>query len=269
MFRLGMRLTLRSGREALIRLIVTSAAVAVGVAILLAVLADFHAFEANNNRPFWEGTTAMRGSQHSSASVELWNYSDEVFRGQTIERLDVAALGPKAPVPPGISRLPGSGQYYASPALAALLRTVPRDELGDRFPGSLAGTIGDQALTGPGELVIFVGDTPARLAALPGTIRVDKIATSPGTNLWSHYFRYAFVVAALAFLLPILILLGTATKLASARREERYASLRLVGATAHDIDVIASVEAIVSALCGAVLGIGIFALLQPALASTA
>jgi hypothetical protein len=51
MFRLGMRLTLRSGREALIRLIVTSAAVAVGVAILLAVLADFHAFEANNNRP--------------------------------------------------------------------------------------------------------------------------------------------------------------------------------------------------------------------------
>jgi hypothetical protein len=269
MFRLGMRLTLRSGREALIRLIVTSAAVAVGVAILLAVLADFHAFEANNNRPFWEGTTAMRGGQHSSASAELWNYSDEVFRGQTIERLDVAALGPKAPVPPGISRLPGAGQYYASPALAALLRTVPRDELGDRFPGSLAGTIGGQALTGPGELVIFVGDTPARLAALPSTIRVDKIATSPGTNLWSHYFRYAFGVAALAFLFPILILLGTATKLASARREERYASLRLVGATAHDIDVIASVEAIVSALCGAVLGIGIFALLQPALAGTA
>lgn len=269
MFRLGLRLTLRSGREALIRLIVTSSAVAVGVAIMLAVLADFHAFEVTNNRPNWEGTQAIQGSQQSSANVELWNYSDEVFKGQTIERLDVAALGPKAPVPPGISRLPGSGQYYASPALAALLRTAPRGELADRFPGSLVGTIGDKALTGPNELVIFVGDPPAKLAALPNTIRVDKIASSPGKQIWSPYFRDAFAVGALAFLFPILILVGTATKLAAARREERYASLRLVGATAHDINVIASADAIVSALFGAILGIGIYTLLQPALASTA
>jgi hypothetical protein len=269
MFRLGLRLTLRSGREALTRLIVTSAAVAVGVAILLAVLADFHAFQASNNRPFWEGTTAAHGSQRSSASAELWNYSDEVFRGQTIERLDVAALGPRAPVPPGISRLPRAGQYDASPALAALLRTVPRDELGDRFPGRLVGTIGDQALTGPGELVIFVGDSPARLAALPATIRVSKIARAPGKNLWTHYFRDAFGVAAIAFLFPILVLIGTATKLASARHEERYASLRLAGATAHDVNVIASVDAIVSALFGALLGIGLFAILRPALAGAA
>ena len=34
-----------------------------------------------------------------------------------------------------------------------------------------------------------------------------------------------------AFLFPILILVGTATRLAAARREERYAALRLVGAT--------------------------------------
>lgn len=269
MFRLGLRLTLRSGREALIRLIVTSAAVAVGVAILLAVLADFHAFEVTNNRPDWEGTQSIPASQRSSANVELWNYTDEVFKGQTIERLDLAALGPNAPVPPGISRLPGSGRYYASPALAALLRTVPRDQLADRFPGSLAGTIGDQALTGPNELVIFVGDPPAKLAALPNTIRVDKIATFPGKQVWSPYFRDAFAVGALAFLFPILILIGTATKLASARREERYASLRLVGATAHDINVIASADAIGSALLGGILGIGIFVLLQSALASTA
>lgn len=74
-----------------------------------------------------------------------------------------AALGPNAPVPPGISKLPGPGQYYASSALAALLHTVPADELGDRFRGRLAGIIGNAALTGPGELVIFVGYTPAAL----------------------------------------------------------------------------------------------------------
>jgi hypothetical protein len=271
MFRLALRLSLHSGREALIRLIVTMTAVAVGVAILLAVLADFHAFQVTNNRPFWEGTGSTQNGQlnEPTSNVELWHYSNDIFKGQTIERLDVAALGPKAPVPPGIARLPGSGQYYASPALAALLRATPPDELGDRFPGSLVGTIGERALTGPDELVIFVGYSPAQLAALPGTIRVSTIATASGRQVWSPYFRDAFVIGALAFLLPILILIGTATRLAAARREERFAALRLVGATPRQISVIASVDAIVGALFGTVLGIGIFLLARPALANTA
>ena len=49
---------------------------------------------------------------------------------------------------------------------------------------------------------------------------------------------------------PILILIGTATRLAAARREERYAALRLVGATSGQIGVISSVDAVVSALIG-------------------
>jgi len=271
MLRLALRLSLHSGREALVRLVVTTAAVAVGVTILLAVLADFHAFQVTNNRPFWEGTGSTQNGQlnEPTSNVELWHYSNDIFKGQTIERLDVAALGPKAPVPPGIARLPGSGQYYASPALAALLRATPPDELGDRFPGSLVGTIGERALTGPDELVIFVGYSPAQLAALPGTIRVSTIATASGRQVWSPYFRDAFVVSALAFLLPILILIGTATRLAAARREERFAALRLVGATPRQISVIASVDAIVGALFGTVLGIGIFLLVRPALANTA
>lgn len=43
MVRLGLQLTLHSGREAFVRLLVTAAAVAVGVALLLGVLAEFHA----------------------------------------------------------------------------------------------------------------------------------------------------------------------------------------------------------------------------------
>jgi hypothetical protein len=271
MYRLGLRLSLRGGREALIRLLLTTAAVAVGVAILLAVLADFHAFQVTNNRPSWESTQGAPVSRQSgsAAPAELWNYSNDIFKGQTIERLDIAALGPKAPVPPGISRLPASGQYYASPALAALIRSTPRDQLGDRFPGHQVGTIGQQALAGPDELAIFVGSTPAKLSALHGTVQVTKIATSIATQVWKGYFRDAYVVGALAFLFPILILIGTATRLAAARREERYAALRLVGATSRQISVISSVDAVVSALFGSVLGIAIFILLQPALADTA
>jgi hypothetical protein len=268
MYRLGLRLTLHSGREPFVRLGVTAAAIAVGVVIMLAVLADFHAFQVTNNRPAWENTQGQPAGK-DYASAELWNYSNDIFGGQTIERLDVAALGPRAPIPPGIRRLPASGQYYASPALAALIRAVPADELRDRFPGRLAGTIGPKALTGPDELVIYVGYAPAKLAGLPATIVVGQIASAPGRQIWSHYFRDAFVAAAIAFLFPILILVGTATRLAAARREERYAALRLVGATSGQVGVISSVDAVTSALLGAILGIGVFALLRHALADTA
>jgi hypothetical protein len=57
MLRLGLQLTLRSGREAFVRLLVTGAAVAVGVALLLGVLAEFHAFQANVSQPCWSCTT--------------------------------------------------------------------------------------------------------------------------------------------------------------------------------------------------------------------
>src|SRR5215467_736435 len=271
MYRLGLRLTLRSGREPFVRLLVTAAAVAVGVAIMLAVLADFHAFRVTSYRPSWESTAgqAVTARTMSAPRSELWNYSNDIYAGRTIERLDVASLGAHAPVPPGISKLPAAGQYYASPALAALIRGTPADQLGDRFPGRLAGTIGQQALTGPKELVIYIGYRPAQLAGLPTTQVVGKISTAEGRQVWTPYFRDAFVVGAIAFVFPILILVGTATRLAAARREERYAALRLVGATSRQISVISSVDAVVGALVGTLAGIGIFTALRPALADTA
>jgi hypothetical protein len=160
MFRLGLQLTLRSGREAMVRLLVTAAAVAVGVALLLGVLAEFHAYEANANQPCWSCTQGASVPATLPTHGELWNNSVDFYQGQTISRLDVAALGPNAPVPPGISKLPPAGSYYASPALAALLKTVPADELGARFPGTMIGTIGQAGLDGAGELAIYVGYPP-------------------------------------------------------------------------------------------------------------
>ncbi len=272
MLRLGWQFSVRSGREARTRLIVTACGVAVGVAIMLCVLADFHAFSATNAKPCWqctEGTLVSARSAQPAPGAELWNYGDDIFRGQTIERLEIAPLGPGAPLPPGVSRLPAAGHYYASPALAALLATVPADQLGDRFPGKLTGLIGQRALAGPGDLVIYIGEPATRLTTLPATMRVTAIDGAAGKQIWSPYFRDAFLAGAVAFLFPILILIGTATRLAAARREERFAALRLVGATARQISVIAAVESALSGLLGSVLGIGGFALLQPWLASTA
>jgi len=269
MLRLGLRLTLRSGREALVRLGITAAAVAVGVALLLGVLAEFHAFQANASQACWSCTTGAPVPSPLPSRGELWNDSVDFYQGQTITRLDVASLEPSAPVPPGVMRLPAPGDYYASPALAALLKTVPADELGDRFPGHLAGTIGDAALNGAKDLVIYIGYTPAVLNAVPGTQWVTSISTAPPQEVFTPFFRYAFGVGVLAVLFPMLVLISTATRLAADRREERFAALRLVGGTPGDIRVIASVESVVSAFCGAVLGVVIFLLVRPALAGAA
>ena len=267
MIRVGLRLAFNSGREALTRLIVTTLAVAVGVALLLAVLAEFHAFQRDSNRLCWECTqgSALPGALPSRG--EAWNYNVDFYQGQTIERLDVAALGPGASVPPGIPRLPGPGQYLASPALAHLIQTAPRDQLGDRFPGTLAGTIGGAALTGPNELVVYVGYDPTALARVPGTQWVTVIGTGPGPEVFTPFFRYAFATGALAVLFPVLILISTATRLAATRREERFAALRLVGATPGDISVIASVDSVMSAVLGTAVGIGGFLAIRPALAT--
>jgi hypothetical protein len=269
MLRLGLRLTLRSGREALVRLLITAGAVAAGVALLLSVLAEFHAYQANAHQPCWSCTqgTAVPGALPSHG--ELWNDSVDFYQGQTINRLDVAALGPGAPVPPGIGHLPPADGYYASPALAALLTAVPADELGARFPGKMIGTIGQAGLSGAGDLAIYIGYRPARLSRIPGTQWVTSINSAPGPEVFSRFFRFAFGAGVLAVVFPMLVLISTATRLAASRREERLAALRLVGGTPADIRIVAAIEAMIGAFLGAVLGTAVFLLVRPALAGAA
>jgi hypothetical protein len=133
MFLLGLRLVLRTGKESLARLVLIACAVAIGVALLLVVLADFHAFQTANSQRCWEcATGAPARGVVKPAAAELWNYTEDYFEGQPIKKLEVASLGAHAPVVPGITRLPGAGNYFASPALARLLKSVPRNELGAR-----------------------------------------------------------------------------------------------------------------------------------------
>jgi FtsX-like permease family protein len=64
----------------------------------------------------------------------------------------------------------------------------------------------------------------------------------------------------------MLALIGTATRLATARREERFAAMRLVGATQTQVGLVAGVEATAGALLGTLIGIGGYTALHPALA---
>jgi hypothetical protein len=276
MIRLGLRLTLGSGREAALRALVTAAAVALGVGLLLTALAGMHGLNAETDRGSWLDTSPSTPAQttpaHTSAAPLWWLLTVDQFGNQVIDRVDLAATGPTSPVPPGLRRLPGPGQYYASPALEQLLRSTPPDELADRFPGRLVGTIGSAGLPSPDSLIVVIGHDARQLERVPGATRVRGIERSPSTCYACQrgpgsgsVLEWVLAIGAVALLMPVLILIATASRLSSARREERFAAMRLVGATPRQISVISAVEESVAALGGVAVGFALFFLFRPLL----
>jgi hypothetical protein len=106
MIRIGLRLTLGSGRDAALRLAVTATAVALGVGLLLACLAAVNGLHAQTDRGAWLDTSAQTSRPTSSSGGLWWLSSTDEFDHQEIDRVDVAAAGAGAPVPPGIPHLP-------------------------------------------------------------------------------------------------------------------------------------------------------------------
>ncbi|MFB4289400.1 FtsX-like permease family protein [Nonomuraea sp. ATR24] len=267
--RLGLRLSLRGGREAAGRLVLVAASVALGVAVLLSTLALFNAFRATAARPCWECTTGS--APGATPGAVLWNHRQDSYAGRPIVRLDVAVPATRAALPgiPGIPELPGAGRHYVSPALAGLMAAVPRDQLADRVPGTRAGLIGRAALSGPDDLVVIAGRSAAELTAMAGTVAVGEVATAPRADDTTALYEHGFGIAAVGLVFPLLVLVGTATRLAAARREARFAAIRLAGATARQVNAIASVDAALGAALGALAGIAVFQAIRPVLAEVA
>jgi hypothetical protein len=277
---LGVRLVISGGREAITRLVVLVVAVGLGVGLLLTAVAATNAVITWNNRHdwFWTGNAWVPRGPAAGVAPLWWHPGSDIFDGQQISSFDVAATGASSPVPPGIPRDPGPGRYYASPALAALLRSTPVNQLAARYPGHLIGTIGDAALPSPNSLVIIAGRTPAQLAHTPNSARVTSISTTllgwplPRTEVNPHGISWIppyadappsgvdliLSVVALAILAPVLIFIATATRLSAARREERFAAMRLVGATRRQVSLLAATESTAAAILGVAAGFGLF-----------
>ena len=282
MVRLGLRLTLRSGREAAVRLAITAVAVAIGVGVLLTTLSALHAVHAQNDRFGWLETAAPDGAAAADTASDTtdplwWLLRGDWYRGRLIGRVDVAATGPRSPVPPGIPRLPAPGEFYVSPALARLLATAPPAALADRFGGRQVGIIGPAALPAPDSLLLIRGLPVGELSQVPDAEEVSSISTaaSPGDcsggcasfGFDANAIILILAVVAGAILFPVLVLIGTATRLSATRREQRFAAMRLVGATPQQISVVAAVEASLAAVIGTVAGLLVFLALRPTLAT--
>ena len=261
MIRLGVRLATAGGRGALIALALTALSVAIGTAILLFALAFKPALDSRSEQAAWRTNfSATSGGDPSLLVAPV----DDVYLGQPLVRVLVAALKPGAPVPPGIARLPAPGEAFISPALAALLAGTPADQLADRL-GTVVGTIGDQALRSPQELVAVIGATKAQLEDL-GALPITSFAIDPPIPPIPPIAELMIVLAIIGALAPVAVFVSTATRLSAARREQRLAALRLIGATGSQVTGIAVVEAMFASGLGAAGGVVLFFLVRPLIA---
>jgi hypothetical protein len=259
----GLRLAVAGGREALTRLVIIAAAVAIGAGLLLATLAGVNAVNTQLTR-----YASMYPMQTTGGHADplWWSTRQDYFHGTQIIRIDVAATGPHAPTPIGIPKTPKPGEYYASPSLQKLLAANPADQLANRYPGRDLGPIGRAALASPDTLLVIVGGTPDTVAKLPQARQLSSVGDNTPA-LPETVVDLILGVIAGGLLFPVLIFIGTATRLSAARREQRFAAMRLVGATPKQISLIAAVEAAAAAVAGTALGFVLFFALRSQLAA--
>ncbi|HWG98244.1 MAG TPA: FtsX-like permease family protein [Pilimelia sp.] len=262
---LGLRLAF-SGRNAWWVQLLTTLAVGAGTALFLCALCVAPATEARADRTAWLAAADDASSPWAAAgdgepTTTITTTVDHL--GDT--RIDVVTLAadtPSAPIPPGIPRLPGVGEVFASPAAQRLMAAEPL--LAQRY-GQVVGVVGGGALAGPEHALVVRGVHPTT-AALSGQ-RMVGFPDHQEVPALDGVLRVLLLLGIVAMLAPIALFVGMATRLTAASRDERLARLRLAGAGARQVRRLAAVEALIPGLCGSVLGLLIFWLARPGLAT--
>ncbi len=234
---------LRADTRSRVSAVFVAIGVALGVVLVLWLLAAPDALQGRAERESWRGgATAVSADDPRAAVVVAHNRDD--LGGELVERFDVAALRPGVPVAAGIPFVPGPGEVLLSPALAAL-------DTGDRFSDKVIGSLGQEALKHPDELVAIIGHEPGSLYGFhrPDLLGPAVVDTSDG--LLHLLTRIGLVV----LVVPCLVLVASAARLTAARRERRLAALRLAGATPGQVIAMTATETAVAAVAGSALGV--------------
>ena len=236
------------------------AGVMVGVALFLLLAAASQAFGVRSERSTWthlqgEATSYTPGTALTPDTGIAASALDHA-RGRLVNVVILATTQDTHLRVPGSDVVPRPGQYLASPAMAELIDSLPADQLADRY-GQRVGLLSDDALEGPDSLVLVAGAQEDEVLSWTGQGEAKVISGFAGFDFASAAYRIVAIIGALAVLIPVLLLIAIVTDLGAAQRAERFATLRLIGATPGRVARIAAAETAVTSALGAVLGIGL------------
>ncbi|MCX4691267.1 FtsX-like permease family protein [Streptomyces sp. NBC_01408] len=259
---MGARFAFGGGREGWTRTLLTGVGVGLGVALLLISTAIPGAFTARGERGDARSTLGAPTAEQPGRDTLLVTRVGQTYHGQDIGGLIVYAEGPDAPVPPGLTRIPGPGEMAVSPALDELMKSSEGKLLRARFDGKITEVIGDAGLTGPGELLLYLGNDQLPSAMdVKGSLRADRItgfADPVDEQPLDPVLMLLVVLTFVALLMPVAVFIAAAVRFGGERRDRRLAALRLVGADGRMVRRIAAGEALAGSLVGLGLGVGFF-----------
>lgn len=265
MIRLALRLALFGGRDQAARQAVTVAATAFGVALLLVTASFGPALDQRTWREAQQGSFAPRVAWERGRLGELDPDTLLIARsttqvgGRALTVVSLGAVGPAAPVLPGLARLPSPGEVFVSPSLADRLDDeAVRTRLADLGRIERA-AVGPPALVYPDEMVAFAGKEPAELAKVMSA-EVERFPLeAPAFVLQSKTpVRLGMIMGLVGLFVPLGLLVGVAARLGAAQREQRLAAIRLAGASPAQVRRIIGVEASLMGVAGSVLGLVFF-----------
>ena len=270
------RLLVANDRSARRRLAGIVAGVMVGVALFLMLLAAAQAFPERSMRSSWASTALISGPSEQSNHTDLQpdhaltdgelavasNVDVVDNRLITVLRVALPESGTTSVRIPGSDVVPKRGEYLASPALAKRIASLPADQLGDRY-GKQVGVLSPEAVEGPDSLVAVVGTDLGTVATSEFYIPPQVVTSFQGIPFESESYRIATLVGAIAVLVPALLLVGIVTDLGAAQRAERFATLRLIGATPQQVARTAALEIGATTFVGALAGVALYLALIP------
>jgi hypothetical protein len=118
--RLAWRLLRAGGRRDMLTAVLGVATFAITTMLLLVVLGGNVGFAARAAHKSWH--VPVKADSNPVAVEQVGSHS---LRDRQVTVVELAALTPDAPVPPGMGRFPAPGELWVSPALKNLLSGVP------------------------------------------------------------------------------------------------------------------------------------------------
>jgi putative ABC transport system permease protein len=264
------RLALRGSRGSIGRLLGIVFGMTVGTALIVLLLGVSAGINRRDTRGSW--ITNVRGvhfkfktdAMNDGSTINAAQYYED-YRGRSIIRLDVAAAQTNQVSIPGVPRAPMPGEYFVSPGLSQLLKTTSRDQLADRFGQTQAGVIDRDALGSPNSLAVIVGVKNSTLHSHESARTMEAFERPISPN--GRFFQFILVIGAIAIMFPVIVLIGITSQLGAAARNDRFATLRLIGASPRQIAAMVGLETGFASTLGAIAGILLALAIRPMVAT--
>lgn len=246
----------KSGRQSVVRLGLTAAAVALGIMLVCYFVAGTNGLLGRSNRVVI-GSIAADASNNTDSQkpikgvdplkVMAWQPGNtSKWRDQSISVYSMYGTDKS----PQFAKMktPRPGEYYLSRALAELVADYPEDNILARFGKNTKylGLIPDEYVETSDTLMMVRGidsqevaqaDTLAKSRQQPSAFadiyKTDKEGKK--TVSFDPFSVMILGVGATILLFPVVIFVSVATQLGAAQREKRYAALRLIGATKKQV----------------------------------